>query len=231
MRKLATTLAVLLLLWPAAGHAVPGVYTLTITTAFASENPFPNRVDPLWAGDPTGYFQVALAGDATFTGVIGTIAVPGYTWVNDMSYRSDPLVLGPGESISVAISNRSHAVGGFNGPIFEYRPGIEIYLNGWLTDGINIQSFNLLVADRDIHSGSEARLDSHGLWTNSFVLQGGDPWGYQNSNTFTLDQDYGVYVVTDTVPEPGSLAVLAGALITLASMRHLSRRRLRLRRT
>jgi hypothetical protein len=208
---------------------VPAGYTLTITTAFAKD-PFPNQINHPYTVETTGYFQVALAGDATFSGVIGTIAVPGYTWVIDMSYRSDPLVLGRGESVSIAIPNNSSAVGGFNGPIFEYRPGIEIYLDGWLTDGTNVQAFNLLVADRDIHSESEERMEKFGLLTNSFVLQGGDPWGFQTSSDFALSQGYGVYVVTGTVPEPGSLTVLTGALITLASTCGLSRRRLRPRR-
>jgi hypothetical protein len=73
------------------------------------------------------------------------------------------------------------------------------------------EAINLLVADANIHSGVP-RTDEHGLTTDSFVLQGGDPWGYQNDDAFALSQADGVYAFTQPVPEPGSLAILASAL-------------------
>src|SRR3954454_116516 len=238
MKPSTTISAVFLLLWPVTTHATPNGYTLTITTAFAYANddagdPFPNRIDHVYTGAATGFFQVALTGEATFSGVIGTIAVAGYSWVTDMSYRSNPLVLGPGGSVSVAIPYDSSSVGGFNGPIYNYRPGVEIYLDGWLTDGTNTQPFNLLVADRDIHSGvwlAYLVKDWPVRWSDSFVLQGGDPWGWDTDKSISTSLAHGIYQVSGTVAEPGSLATLAAALLALAPARRLSPRCLSPRR-
>jgi hypothetical protein len=227
MEKLATFLAVLCFAWPMATHAAPSGYTITITTAYANGDPFPNRIDSVYTQPDTGFFQVAISGEATFSGVIGTIAVSAFA--GDLSFCSGPLVLAPGDSVSVAIRYDSSSVGGFNGPAYFYRPGVEIYLSGSLSDGTNTQSLNLLIADRDIHSGIW-RTDQFNLSSDSFVLQGGDPWGFDTDNSFATSLAYGVYAVGGTVPEPGSLATLAGALVVLSSARCRSRRRLRPRR-
>jgi hypothetical protein len=106
-------------------------------------------------------------------------------------------------------------VGGFNGPFYEFRPGVEITLNGTMSDGPLSENVDLLVADADIHSGVP-RTDIHGLTSDSFVLQGGDPWGYQNDDAFALSQADGVYAFSQPVSEPGSLAILATALTVVA---------------
>jgi hypothetical protein len=78
----------------------------------------------------------------------------------------------------------------------------------------------LLVADADIHSGVP-RTDGFGLTSDSFVLQGGDPWGFQNSDAFALSQADGVYPFIQPVPEPGSAAILAAA-VTITAIRRRS---------
>ncbi len=85
-----------------------------------------------------------------------------------------------------------------------------------MSDGPLSEAINLLVADADIHSGVP-RTDIHELTSDSFVLQGGDPWGYQNDDAFALSQADGVYAFTQPVSEPGSLAILATAL-TIATI-------------
>jgi hypothetical protein len=227
MKKLATYLAVLCFVWPMVAHSAPAGYTITITTAYASSDPFQNRIDSAYTQPDTGFFQVAISGDASFSGVIGTIAVSAFA--GDLSFRSGPIVLAPGDTVSVAIPYDSSSVGGFNGPHYFYRPGVEIYLSGSLTDGTNTQALNLLVADRDIHSGIWLT-DQFNLPSDSFVLQGGDPWGFDTDNSYATSLAYGVYAVSGTVAEPGSLATLAAALVALHSVRRLSRRGLRLRR-
>jgi hypothetical protein len=83
-----------------------------------------------------------------------------------------------------------------------------------MSDGTQDQPVALLVADADIQSGVW-RTDPRGLSTDSFVLQGGDPWGFYTDHAFNLSQADGVYVFAESVPEPGSAALLATGL-TLA---------------
>ena len=51
-----------LALWPLNSHAVLVGYSITITTAYATTNPFPNRLDPAFTEPDTGYFQVVFPG-------------------------------------------------------------------------------------------------------------------------------------------------------------------------
>ncbi len=194
-------------------------YALTMTTAYANGDPFSNRIDSNFNEPDDGFFQVTNTGDSSFSGVIGTIAVSSFA--GDLSWRSGDLVLAPGASVSVAIPDDSSAVGGFNGPYYFYRPGIEIYLQGTVSDGMETEPVDLLVADRDIHSGV-ARTDPFGLTSDSFVLQGGDPWGFNNGSDYALGQAYGVYVFSQPVPEPGSALLLSTGLMIAAigSTRH-----------
>ncbi len=199
----------LALFGPVYAEAAAVGYSITVTTAFAPSDPFLNRIDQSYVQPVTGYFQVENTGDTTFSGSIGTIAVSSFA--GDLSFTSGLISLLPGASVSVAIPDNSDDVGGFNGPFYEFRPGVEISLNGTMSDGPLSETVNLLVADADIHSGV-VRTDTHGLTTDSFVLQGGDPWGYQNDDAFALSQADGVYAFTQPVPEPGSAAILATAL-------------------
>lgn len=97
-----------------------------------------------------------------------------------------------------------------------YRPGVEITLDGTMSNGPLAETVALLVADADIHSGVP-RTDGFGLTSDSFVLQGGDPWGFQNDDAFALSQADGIYTFTQPVPEPGSAPILATAL-TIAAL-------------
>jgi hypothetical protein len=200
---------ILALFGPVYAEAAAVGYSLTVTTAYSAGDPFSNRIDQSFVEPMTGYFQVQNTGDTTFSGTIGTIAVSSFA--GDLSFASGPLSLTPGASVSVAIPDNSDDVGGFNGPFYQYRPGVEITLNGTMSDGPLSEAVNLLVADANIHSGVP-RTDIHGLTSDSFVLQGGDPWGYQNDDAFALSQADGVYAFTQPVSEPGSLAILATAL-------------------
>jgi hypothetical protein len=197
------------LLGPVYAEAAAVGYSITVTTAFASSDPFPNRIDQSYVQPVTGYFQVANTGDTTFSGIIGTIAVSSFA--GDLSFNSGSISLTPGASVSVAIPDNSDDVGGFNGPFYEFRPGVEITLNGTMSDGPLSENVDLVVADANIHSGVP-RTDQHGLTSDSFVLQGGDPWGFQNDDAFALSQADGVYAFTQPVPEPGSASILATAL-------------------
>jgi hypothetical protein len=197
-------------------------YSITITTAYANGDPFPNRIDTNFTEPNTGYFQIDNTGNTTFSGTIGTVAVSSFA--GDLSFASGPVFLIPGASVSVAIPDNSEDVGGFNGPYYFYRPGVEITLNGVIGDGALTEAVALLVADRDIHSG-DPRTDVFGLTSDSFVLQGGDPRGFQNPDAFALSQAYGAYTFSQSVPEPGSASILAAGMTVAAARLSGFRRR------
>ena len=185
-------------------------YRFVVTTAYSVGDPFANQIDTNFIEPDTGFFQIANSGASTFSGVISTIAVSSFA--GDLSWKSNLVTLAPGASVSVGIPDDSSAVGGFNGPYYFYRPGVEIVLQGTVSDNTGAQSVNLLVADRDIHSGI-VQTDPFGLQSDSFVLQGGDPWGFNNGNAYALSQPYGVYVFSQPMPEPSSSLLLLPWLV------------------
>jgi hypothetical protein len=221
MRNIPVIVFIILALWPALGTSAPVGYSLTVTTAYANGDPFPNQIDNVFSEPDTGFIEIANSGETTFSGVVGTIAVSAFA--GDLSFASGALVLAPGAAVSIAMPDDSTSVGGFNGPAYYYRPGVEIYLDGTLSNGAAVQAVSLLVADRDIQSGVW-RTDSYGLSSDSFVLQGGDPWGFDSGNAFAMSQADGVYVFSQAVPEPGSLGLMVAALGAFAAARGLPRR-------
>ncbi len=213
MTRSAIILALASTLLPAAGRCGPVGYAFTITTAYATSDPFPYRLDNAFTEGDTGYFQLANTGSTSFSGVIGDIARSAFA--GDLSFRSAQLVLAPGQTVSVAIPDDASDTGGFNGPAYDQRPGVEITLQGSVSDGRTSDTVNLMVADSAIHSGI-ARNDSRGLTSDSYVLQGGDPWGFDTGDAFELSQASGVYTVSQPLPEPGPIGpvmVGLGALL------------------
>ncbi len=199
-------------------------YNFAVTTAYSFGDPFQNEIDSNFIEPDTGFFRVANSGASTFSGVIGTIAVSSFA--GDLSWQSNPLVLAPGASVSVGIPDDSSAVGGFNGPYYFYRPGVEITLQGVVSDAFGTEPVNLLVADRDIHSGI-VQTDPFGLSSDSFVLQGGDPWGFNNGDAYALSQPFGMYVFSQPIPEPGTSPLLLSWLMLGACHVMTSRRLVR----
>jgi hypothetical protein len=208
-------------LCPTASHATVVGYNLTVTTAYALADPFPDRLDHAFTEPDTGYFQITNTGASTFTGQVGDIAVS--VNAGNLSFTSATITLVPGQSVSVAIPDDASDVGGFNGPAYYLRPGVEITLTGSVALAGLTEAVNLLVADANIHSGV-FRTDSYGLTSDSFVLQGGDPWGFDTGDVYELSQADGVYAFTEAsgingltqpVPEPPPLWVLAAALPSL----------------
>ncbi len=228
MKIIAFILASIVALLPTPGRSTQIGYVLQVTTAYSNGDPFPNRIDQNFNEPDDGFFQVANAGDSTFVGTVATIAVSSFA--GDLSWQSGTVVLAPGQSVSVAMPDDSAAVGGFNGPYYYYRPGVEITLQGTASSASGTEDVDLLVADRDIQSGVYLT-DPFGLVTDSFVLQGGDPWGFDTPNAFKLSQADGTYTFSQPAPEPGSALLLAtglaGCLATGARSSRQSRGRRR----
>ena len=205
MRMLLLLLALAPCLLAGPASAGPLGYAITIATAYALTDPFPNRIDSAFTEPDTGYVEIANTGDTTFTGSVGTIAVSAFA--GDLSFAASGIVLTPGDAVSIAIPDDASDVGGFNGPAYQARPGVEIWLQGVVSVDDTVESVDLLVADADIHSGV-FRVDPLGLLTDSYVLQGGDPWGFDTGDDFELSQANGTYVFQQAVPEPGGMGLL-----------------------
>lgn len=222
MKNILPVFILTMLGWPMIGHATVVGYSLTITTAYETVNPFPNRLDDAYTASETGYVQIANTGDTTFTGSAETIAVSAFA--GDLSFRSGPIQLSPGDAVSIAIPYDASDVGGFNGPAYFLRPGVEIALTGFFSkDGLS-EAVALLVADADIHSGVPRTAPS-GLTSDSFVLQGGDPWGFDTSDSFEISQANGVFVFAEAVAEPSTIFLLGlGALGCVVQRRRRSNR-------
>ena len=216
MRVFLCIVAALVALLPTQGRAAPVGYALSIATAYAVSDPFPNRIDFAFVEPDTGYLQIANTGESTFVGSVGTIAVSAFA--GDLSFAASGIVLAPGDSISIAIPDDASDVGGFNGPAYFARPGVEIWLRGFVSLGGDTEAVDLLVADADIHSGV-VRVAPSGLQTDSFVLQGGDPWGFDPGDAFELSQARGNFVFAQAAPEPGGLAIASLPLALLAVLR------------
>lgn len=203
-------------LLPSVAIAAPVGYALSITTAYALGDPFPNRIDNAFTEPDTGYLQIANTGNTTFIGSVGTDAVSAFA--GDLSFSASGIVLAPGDSISIAIPFDASNVGGFNGPAYQARPGILIWMRGFVAAGALTEAISLAVADADIHSGM-VRLDPLGLLTDSFVLQGGDPWGFDTGDAFEGSQAQGIFVFQQAAPEPAGLALFALPLAALIARR------------
>ena len=206
MRIFILSAVIALALLPHPGSAAAVGYAIAIATAYAPSNPFPNRIDNAYTEPDTGYLQIANTGPTTFIGSVGTTAVS--VFAGDLSFAASGIVLAPGDSISIAMPDDSSNVGGYNGPAYFFRPGVIVWLRGFVSSGSGTEAVDLAVADADIHSGVVRRAPS-GLLTDSFVLQGGDPWGFDTGDAFELSQAQGAYVFQQAVPEPGGLAFLA----------------------
>jgi hypothetical protein len=216
MRFLLSLAAILLMLLPGTGSAAPVGYAISIVTAYALSDPFPNRIDGAFIEPDTGYLQITDTGNTTFVGSVGTVAVS--VFAGDLSFTATGIILAPGNSISIAMPDDSSDVGGFNGPVFQARPGVEIWLRGFVSDGTSTEAVNLSVADADIHSGT-IRVAPSGLMTDSFVLQGGDPWGFDSGDAFELSQAQGKFAFQQAAPEPGVLLLLTFPIGLLVSLR------------
>jgi hypothetical protein len=204
----ATALVALLGLAGSQANAQVG-YKLDVTTEYLFFPSLPAGATFLGGGvasPDTAYFVITNNGASTFTGTIGDLAVS--SGGTDYSF-SMPVILAPGASDSVAIGPEASNAGGFNGPFGSVQPGVQILLNGAITNG-GSEAVSLSVSDPSIHSGV-FQTNVFGVTLDNYVLQGGDPLGRDNGDTFELAQAFGHFEFFQAaVPEPGSVALLVG---------------------
>ncbi len=200
-------------------------YRFDLTTAYATSNPFPNRIDNAEAGADTGYLLIANAGPSDYRGIIRVIAVSPFA--GDQGFDLPSGFIPSGGSVSIAMPHDFSDMGGFNGPAFFFRPGAIVYLEGIVDANGESAPVKVAAADLDIHSGV-FRVDPHGLTTDNFVLQGGDPFGFDNGDEFETTQAWGHLTLSGTVgiPAPPGLPILAAALggLLVARQRVLAKR-------
>jgi hypothetical protein len=190
-------------------HAQVG-YTFDVTTNYSDTLPAGTLTPHGGPSPDTGFWTITNSGASTFTGTVGQVALAGNG--NNYNFTSNPITLNPGQSITVAVNDESSNQGGYNGPTGTMQPGVTIQINGLVNGTENV---NLSVNDADIHSGVFRSADGHN--SDSYVLQGGDPFGGDTGDGFEESQASGHFQFFEqpsaSTPEPASIAMLGmGAL-------------------
>jgi hypothetical protein len=139
----------------------------------------------------------------------------------NFDFTSGTITLAPGQSVTVAVNDEASNFGGYNGAIGTLQNGVQIQIMG---DVNGTEALSLSVLDKDIHSGVPRVAD--GTLSDSYVLQGGDPFGGDEGDAFEGSQAPGHFefleaATTSAVPEPASMMLL-GTLVAVAlrSLKH-----------
>jgi hypothetical protein len=196
-------------------------YTIDVTTFYQFGAP-PGVSNGISGNPDTGFFTVTNNGTTTFNGTIGDVAVRGSG--PDDSFTFGPISLAPGGSLTFGIDDESSNVAGFNGPTGSVQPGVMIQLIGNFN---GVEPVSLSVNDADIHSGVPR--SANGTVSDSYVLQGGDPFGGDTGDAFEVSQAPGHFeffeaATVSGVPEPGAFMLLGTALAMLGAGRKLMRK-------
>ena len=183
-----------------AAHAQVG-YTLDVTTGY-SFAPVSRDAGPD-GGPDTGFATFTNNGTTVFSGDLALDGTsPGQGHLN----TTLAVTLNPGDSKTLTLSSESSNQGGWNkvgGGIPDN--GIQISLVG--TVG-GVELVNLSVFDKDIHSGVSR--SANGTLSDSYVLQGGDPFGGDTGDGFETTQAPGHFEFFEA-PAPASTPLPASA--------------------
>lgn len=200
-----------------AAQAGPLGYSLTGTVQYTFGCGSGNATVGSCGSPDTGWLRFTNTGASSFTGSATLSGVaPGQT-INLTIVGA----LAPGESWVFNAGPESSNVGGFNKQAGLADLGLLFSVNGTVDGGALAAS----IYDSQIHSGVFAT-NPFGESVDSWVLQGGDPFGRDTGDNFETAQAAASFVWsargTGTVPEPGALP-----LVLLATLGALAARRRR----
>jgi hypothetical protein len=213
--------------------ALPTGYEFDITTSYSFSAPADLAAGMPVGSPDTGYLQVLNAGLTTFS---GSLSLSGVTPSLASFVENIPsITLAPGQHISLSLNAESSNQGGYipNGP-GNPQSGAQFSMVGNVTDGTDTESVFLQVFDGDIHSGvprdvhaSPSAEGGAPLFSDSYVIQGGDPFGGDTGDAFETTQAPGHFVFLEGnpntgVPDTGSTMALLG--LAFASMATLKKR-------
>jgi hypothetical protein len=146
-------------------------------------------------GVDSGFLTVTNNGNSTFTGDVALLA--NGTTIND----AQNTILAAGQSITLQAGPDSSDVGGFNlDPSGGASGGIQVVLNGTVTNGTASEAVNLSVYDKDIHSGT-FQTNPENVFLDNYVLEGGDPFGANPGRVYEESQPSGHYTFAEIVPD------------------------------
>jgi len=148
-----------------------------------------------WGGQPdTGFLILRNTGLTSFRGRIRIqgILADGRTMAQAFGgYYMDTgegYAFPPNASVGFRPGPESSNYGGFNKVPNAPDNGIELVMEGQ----VDVGSVALHVFDKDIHSSS-GRGNPFGIYTDAYVMQGGDPYGRDCSDNYEVSQAHGLY--------------------------------------
>jgi hypothetical protein len=144
--------------------------------------------------EESGFLTITNNGTSTFTGSIGL-----YNGSTAIALQSN-VTLNPGDSNTpLQAGEDSSDVGGFNLNGSNPSNGLQIIITGTVSQNAATEGVNLSVYDKDIHSGV-FQTNPFGLVMDSYVLEGGDPYGRSTGHLYEVAQAPGHYSFVESAP-------------------------------
>jgi RTX calcium-binding nonapeptide repeat (4 copies) len=147
--------------------------------------------------EETGFLTVTNNGASTFTGTVGL-----YNGATRIDFGPSTTTLNPGDSIKIQAGTDSSDVGGFNLNGSNPSNGLQILMTGTVSKGSASEGVNLSVYDKDVHTGV-FQTNPFNVTMDSYVLEGGDPYGRSTGHVYETAQPDGHYTFLESAPTGG----------------------------